>query len=197
MAQISNMVNKINIIAKTGLYGSPKNPAFMNNVSKDYFTNVSSPIKAAAFAQYYKQYNKKSTPMYKPMEKLGGVTPIKKLLKSVHKGKKGKKASPKKETNFKKLALAAKAAKEAYYLQIYGPNYKPPTKAKKGEKSSIKMYSPSSSTSSSKSSKSSTSSKSSKRSKSSKSSKMSSANSRGSSATSVSSYQNSMISASR
>ena len=189
MDEIPNMVNKINIVAKTGLYGSPKDPAFMNNVSKNYFTNVSSPIKAAAFAKFYKQYDKKSTPVYKPMGKLGGVTPIKKLLKSI-KGKKGKKASPKEETDFKKAALVAKAAKEAYFLEIYGPNYKPPTKAKKekkGKKSSIKMYTPSGSTSSSKSNKSN---------KSSKSSKSSSA-SKGSSATSVSNYQNSMSSASR
>lgn len=182
MTEIPNIVKQIDIIAKSGLYGSPRKPEFMDAVFQNHFTNISSPIKAEAFAKYYKLYGKGNKNIYKPMGKITGTSPLKKLLKA-KKMKKTKKEQ-KEDTNMKKAALAAKKAKEAYMLSMYGPNYVPPKKStKKIPKSSVKHYSPASSTTSSKSSKSSKSS-----SKSSMSSKASTYPSKTSSASSASSY---------
>jgi len=182
MAEIPKMVKHIEILANAGVFGNPRNSNFMNSVSKEIFENVSSPIKAAAFATFYKQLEKKCTPKYKTFQ-MKGTSVLKKQLKA-QKGKKGGKASPKEETNLKKATLAAKAAKNAYFLSMYGLNYIPPKKAKKGKKSSVKYYSPVSSTTS----------KSAKSSKSVKSSKSSHASepSKTSSASSASSYQSNM-----
>ena len=113
MAQLPSMVSKIKEIADTGLYGSPKSAGFMDEVSKDYFTNVSSPVKAAAFAKFYKNYNKQKTPVYKPLPKLTVGSPLKKLMK------KGKKKSPKeKSPDYKEIAKAAAKAKANYYVAM-------------------------------------------------------------------------------
>lgn len=111
MAQLPNMVSKIKKIANAGLYGSPKSAGFMDEVSKDYFTNVSSPVKAAAFAKFYKDYNKQKSPVYQPLPKLTVGTPLKKLVK--------KKKSPKdKSPDYKAIAKAAKKAKANYYIAM-------------------------------------------------------------------------------
>ena len=81
----------------------------MDEVSKDYFTNVASPVKAAAFAKFYKNYNARKTPKYQPVQKIGVGTPLKKMMK----GK--KKKSPKaKSPDLKAIANAAAKAKANY-----------------------------------------------------------------------------------
>ena len=115
MAQLPNMVAKIKRIANTGLYGSPRNAGFMNEVSKDHFTNVSSPIKAVAFAKFYKNYNKQKTPVYQPIEKITIGPPLKKIVKAAG----GKKKSPKpKSPDYKAMAKAAAKAKANYYVAV-------------------------------------------------------------------------------
>jgi hypothetical protein len=121
MAQINNLVKKISILANTGLYGSPKSPSFMNEVSKNYMNNVSSPVKAEAFAKFYKMHNKKKAKLtYIPMGKMGGACTLKKAIKEKKKetGQKVKK-SPKKSPspNYNTIAKSAAMAKKTYYSQ--------------------------------------------------------------------------------
>jgi hypothetical protein len=118
MTQIESLVQKINTIAKSGLYGNPKNASFMNEVSKNHMGNVSSPIKAQAFATFYKMHNKQSSKAmtYTPL-KLTGTSPLKKLLKSVKpkKGKKTKKNPKTPSPDYKVIAMGAAKAKANYY----------------------------------------------------------------------------------
>lgn len=121
MTNISTIVDQLHTISKTGLYGSPKNANFIGEISKNYFKNVSSPIKAAAFAKFYKEYNKKKMPVYKPLPQIQGTEGLKKMLKDVKKPTKGKKAkkSPKTQSpDFNAIAKAAAKAKSNYYTQM-------------------------------------------------------------------------------
>lgn len=90
----------------------------MNEISKNYMSNVSSPIKAEAFAKFYRMYNKQSSKqvVYKPI-KITGTSPVKKLLKSVRpkKGKKTQKSPKTPSPDFKAIAKAAAKAKANYY----------------------------------------------------------------------------------
>ena len=114
MAQINTLVKKIDTLAKTGLFGSPKSPSFMNNVSQEIFSNVSSPVKAAAFAKFYKALDKKKTPSYKGI-KMTGATPVKKAIKTAKGDKKKSQKSP--SPNYKAIAKLAAKAKANYKKQ--------------------------------------------------------------------------------
>ena len=114
VTKIDEMVNQIKTMANTGLYGSPKGAKFMQNVSRDLFSCVASPVKAQAFAKFYKEYDKKKTPVYAPLPKLSGTTPIKKLLKKVKKTKATKKQKTP-SPDYKAIAKAAQKARENYY----------------------------------------------------------------------------------
>ena len=94
---VDTLVSKIKLAANAGTYGSPKSPSFMNNVAQDVMQNVSSPLKAQAFAKFYKMHNKQKTPTYKPIAKMGGVKNVKKTLQKLKKdkGMKATKKSPK------------------------------------------------------------------------------------------------------
>tara|TARA_B110000977_G_scaffold201646_1_gene297466 strand:+ start:10306 stop:10638 length:333 start_codon:yes stop_codon:yes gene_type:complete len=99
MTQINTIVAKIKKIALTGEYGSPRRGEFMNKVLQNYMKNISSPVKAAAFAKFYKDYNNKAVskcnPSYSTKSKIKPHEP-----------------------DFKAIAMAAKKAKANYYNQM-------------------------------------------------------------------------------
>ena len=121
MSNINTLVKKLKTIADSGLYGNPKAPSFMDNISKNHFTNVSSPIKAVVFAKFYKMANKNKSPVYVPLPNptAANKEKYKKMMKEIKDAKKTKKKIPKSPSpDYKAMAKAAKKAKANYYKKM-------------------------------------------------------------------------------
>lgn len=118
MTQINVLVKKVDTIAKSGNYGDPRDPSFMNKVFKNHMQNISSPIKAEVFHRFYRTY--KTSQAIAPVPfKMTGANKVKELIKKTKGVKKEKKnKSPKINVQ------AILAAKEKYQKKMKATSLK-------------------------------------------------------------------------
>ena len=110
MTQIDTLVKQISNIAKSGKYGNPKDSSFISKVSKNHMTNVSSPVKAQAFAKFYKTLNATKKAVVAPMPmKLTGANKVKESIKKLKGSKKVQKPKSSPVVNIKAILAAKKS----------------------------------------------------------------------------------------
>lgn len=112
---VDDMVKKIMKLSSTGLYVSPSNPSFMEDILENHFQTESSPKKSKAFFQFYKMYDKnKKTSPYLKLTKIGGTDSLHQMLCKVKKKKMKPKELKEKNIDLKHLEAIVKKAKQNY-----------------------------------------------------------------------------------